>query len=285
VKGEAAAMKFLSELHKSIFDPYFYREALKQSWGGVAMFLLKLMLFAAFIMCFSKTFYLLHSERGIAPLVSVMFSDMEFTGKQLATEREQPFNLPGEMLTELMNRLVGYPQFSTRLPDDFLVIDTRTTPAPNDAARIVLKKNVIEFRDIRMTMPYTVFLGNRDFHQFTTESVQAFLNENAASFALSFFMTSLFFGIFTMALSVFFLSLAAYIFRTDRASGYRRFLRIACYSITPIVLGDALVSMTGVNTTWAWHVFFVLSTLLMFRSIRRAATDDAAAALVEKIER
>jgi len=74
---------------------------------------------------------------------------------------------------------------------------------------------------------------------------------------------------------VFFLSFAAFVFRVDRARGYWYFVRLASYAISPVVLGAALVSLSGVSADWTWHVFIIISTILMFRAMMQTSSDGA----------
>jgi hypothetical protein len=276
-KREQAVASFFADLHRSIFDPNFYREAVERSRGRVFFFFFKLLLFTALIMGFSKTYYLVHSERGIAPLVNAMFGEMEIKDGRLVTEFEQPYAVPSGLTAELMNRLVGYSGFFGRLPDNFLVVDTRTPPTEYKFAltgpAILLKESAVDLRRMEMELPYKFFISVSDF-KFPVAAVQEFLNRNFASFALNFFLISLFFGFFTMTLSVFFLSLASYVFTLDRSGGYRRFVRLACYAITPVMLGNAFVAASGVSAEWTWHVFIVISTLLMFRAMRHGQSNQ-----------
>jgi len=269
---------FFSDLHRSIFDPNFYREALTRPRGRVVLFMLKMLIFTALILCATRTYYLLHSERGIAPLIGVMFGDMEIRDGHLKTELEQPYEVPGDALAVLMNRLVGQSRFFERVPDNFMVVDTRrsTLTATGDGAaspKVVLGESSVAFPEMRMEMPYNTIVAGGNF-EFSAASVQAFLDRHTVSFLLHFFLMGLFFGTFTILLSVFFLSLAAYVFRSERAKGYPHYVRLACYAVTPVMLGSALVAASGVSAEWTWHVFIILSTLLMFRAM--VSTSDKA---------
>ncbi|MDR2578771.1 MAG: DUF1189 domain-containing protein [Chitinispirillales bacterium] len=269
------AVSFFSDLHKSIFDLGFYREAVKRSRGRVVMFMLKLLVLTALVTGVSKTYYLLHSERGVAPLISAVFSGMEIVDGRLVTELEQPYDMSGVMPAELLGRLMGYPHLFERTPKNFLVVDTRTPPVAYegaDAPHVLLGETSVEFRVVRMEIPYKNITGSENF-QFTASAVQGVLNRNAVSFALQFFMGALFFGFFTMMISAFFLSLAAYIFAIDRRGGYGRFARLASYAITPVMLGSALVAVSGVSAEWTWHVFIIISTIIMFRAMTRLSLD------------
>jgi hypothetical protein len=72
-------------------------------------------------------------------------------------------------------------------------------------------------------------------------------------------------------MSVFFLSIAAYLFSFDKTKKYGYFLKIACFSISPVMIGSALVAVSGVSAEWAWYIFVILSTMLMFRAMAHAS--------------
>lgn len=270
-------MGFFSDLHRSMFDPYFYREAVARPAGQVVLYVLKLLLFSVLVMGASRTYYIVNSERGIAPLVCAMFGGIEIRDGRLVTEREQPFEVPGDMLAALLNRFVGDGRLFERAPANFMVVDARTPPPVYEAGaapQVLLGAAAVEFREMRLSMPYERLIGVRDF-SFTLPVVQEFLNRNIASFAAHFFVVTFFYGLFTLALSVFFLSLAAWIFSVERAKGFPYFVRLACFAISPVMLGTALVSLSGVSASWTWHVFIVISTLLMFRALMNASADKA----------
>ncbi len=203
---------------------------------------------------------------------------MEIKDGRLVTNRETPYTISGNALAAFMDRLAGYPRFFDRMPDNFLVVDTRTPPEPRKAGSaapaIVLKKATVDFVNMRMEIPYEALVGKRNL-KFTTPAVQEYLNANKGYVAAHFFIISLFFGFFSITLTAAFLSLAAYIFSTDRSSGYPYFLRLACYSVTPVTLGTALVSMSGVSAEWTWHIFIVISTIIMFRAMANSTLDKA----------
>jgi hypothetical protein len=269
---------FFSDLHRSIFDPYFYREVLRRPRGRVLMFMVKLLVFSALVVGAARTYYLVHAERGIAPLVSTMFDGVEIRDGQLATERELPIEVPGDMLATLFNRFVGNSQFLERLPDNFLVVDTRIPPAFETvgatAPKIHMKESSIEFREIRMDLPYRYLLGSGNL-LFTKAAVQEFLNRNVGAFLVHFVVAAVFLGFFSIMMSVCFLSLAAFIFSMDRARGYWHFARLACFAISPVMLGGALVAVSGVAAEWTWHIFIILSTILMFRAMVNTSLDNA----------
>jgi len=267
-------MGFFSDLHRSMFDPYFYREAAARPAGRVVLYALMLLVFSVLLMGASRTYYIVDHERGIAPLVSAMFSGMEIRDGRLVTEREQPFEVPGDMLAALISRFVGDERLFERAPANFMVVDARTPPtyAAGSAPQVLLGETAVEFREMGFKMPYEQIIGGRNF-LFTVPAIQEFLNRNIASLAAHFFIVTFFYGFFTLMLSVFFLSLAAWIFSVERARGVRYFARLAAFAISPVMLGTALVSLSGVSASWTWHVFIVISTLLMFRALMNASTD------------
>ena len=271
-------MAFLSDLHRSIFDARFYREAIGRSRGRIVLFMVKLLVLTSLVAGFAKAYYFINSDRGVAALVGTLFGGMEVRDGRLLTDREPPYTISGNALAELMDRMAGYPRFFDRLPDNFLVVDTRTPPETYamgaSSPAVVLKESTVEFVNMRFEVPYEALIGKRDL-KFTTQSVQEYLYAGKGYVAAHFIILSLFFGFFSIALSATFLSLAAYIFSADRSSGYGYFLRIACYSVTPVTLGAALVALSGVSAEWTWHVFIVISTILMFRAMANSTLDKA----------
>jgi hypothetical protein len=264
-------MNFFSDLHRSIFDPSFYKDAVGRSAGQIALFLLKLVILAAAVSAFSKTYYLLHSERGIAPIASAIFGNMEIRDGRLKAEVEMPYEPPKDLVAGLLNRLMGGASFFERVPDNFLAVDTRAE-AQSDPD-ILMGESSIRFREARMEVPYNQLVGNN--FQFTVPAIQEFLNRNALSMALLFFATSLLGGLASAALSAFFLSFAAYLFSLERTKGFWYFARIACFSITPVIAGTAIASLTGVAANWIWHILIIASTVVMFRAMTHISAGNA----------
>jgi hypothetical protein len=281
-------LPFFSDLHRSIFDARFYREAIGRPWGRVALFLVKLLVFTSLVAGLAKAYYVVHSERGVAALAGAVFNGMEVRGGRLLTAREPPYAISGDALAELMNRLLGYPRFFDRLPPNFLVVDTRPDgsgghglpqqppwAAGTDGAppAIVLREASAEFAN-NLKVPYTALFGKSDL-KFTAAAIQEYLNGKRGYMAMHFIIISLFFEFFSITLCALFLSLAAYVFSANRRRDYRRLLRLACYSVTPVALGAAIVALSGVSAEWTWHVFIVISTIIMFRSMANCALDAA----------
>ncbi|MCL2689110.1 MAG: DUF1189 family protein [Chitinispirillia bacterium] len=267
-------MKFFSSLHKSIFDPAFSKEAVKLPAGRCIMFLLKLLVLTALISGLAKTYYLLHPERGAASVISAMFNGIEIRDGRLETEREVPFEMPKDLTGALLDDFVGFKVFE-QVPDNFLVVDTRNPiPAGDEmtgAAKVVLRDTSVFFKDMRIEVPYRLLVGKN--FEFTEPAVQRVLQKNVLSFVLNFFMFSFVFTLFTVLMSVFFLSAAAYLFSFQRTKKFVYFLKIACFSISPVMIGSALVAVSGVRAEWAWYIFVILSTMIMFRAMAHASID------------
>jgi hypothetical protein len=264
-------MNFLSDLHRSIFDPSFYKDAVGRPAGQIALFLFKLIVLAAMVSGLSKTYYLLHSERGIAPIANAIFGGMEIRDGRLKADVEMPYEAPKDLVARLLNRLMGGFNFLERVPDNFLVVDTRA--GAQSGPDILMGESSVQFQAARMEMPYDQLVGN-DF-QFTVSAIQEFLNRSALYFAFIFCVASFFGGLANAALSAFFLSFAAYLFSLERAKGFWYFARIACFSITPVVAGMAIASLAGVNADWIWHVLIIASTIVMFRAMTCISAGNA----------
>jgi ABC-type glycerol-3-phosphate transport system permease component len=257
-----------------MFDPFFYREVIKLSGIAVVMFLLKLLLLTALVSGIFKTYYLIHAQRGITPVVSTMFGEMEIRNGELITKRETPFALSEDLTGTLLDRLAGFTVFR-RVPENFLVVDTKNSQGGDEkivkASKVLLKESSVLFKDMRMEVPYELLVGKN--FDFTVSEVQSFLQRNALSFVINFFVLSFFFTLSTVLLSAFFLSLAAYLFSIDKTKRYGYFIRITCFSITPVMIGSALVAASGVSAEWAWYIFIVLSTMIMFRGMMHASNN------------
>ncbi|MFP4162353.1 MAG: DUF1189 family protein [Chitinispirillaceae bacterium] len=264
-------MRFLSELHRSIFDPAFYWEVLHFKKTRIVFFIVKLLIFTSLLSGLAKTYYLTHPQRGISAQVEALFSGIEIENGRLYVNRAVPYVAPKELVASVMDRLVGVPNLFQQLPDTFLVVDTRADSEwrIESNPQIIMRNEsvLVDMKTSQAVIPYEQILGGKKDFAFTASKIQDFFNSYFSGLVVHFVFWNLFFGASSVVLSVFFLSLAAYLFRADKLKRFSHFLKLACFSISPILVGTSLVALSGVRAEWTWHFFIIISTVVMFRAM------------------
>ncbi|MDG5815956.1 DUF1189 family protein [Chitinispirillales bacterium ANBcel5] len=263
-------MKFFSELHRSIFEPLFYREVLGASRLKITGYLFKLFVFATILTSLFKTYYIIDTERGIATPLSQLFSEMEIKEGKLYPNRPEPYIPSTRSLSAILDRMVIYPHIFAAMPDTFLVVDTQAKEWDGERKPGILmnKTSVVlqPFTSSEIVIPYSRFLGESDF-SFTPSLIRSVLVRNMFSLFLNSLIWSSVFFLFVITSSVLFLGIAAFLFRIEKKRKINQFFRIASFASTPVILGNVIVAFAGVKNNWIWHIFIFISTIVMFRAI------------------
>ncbi|MBN1307496.1 MAG: hypothetical protein JXA18_06240, partial [Chitinispirillaceae bacterium] len=119
------------------------------------------------------------------------------------------------------------------------------------------------------TMEFTyenILFGTRDL-DFTADQIERFLKRHIGTIFFGYLVSTLLHQGMLFFFSIFFLALAAYIFRVERKRTLKEYLKASSFAISPIAVGSALVAISGVKIEWIWHLLIVLSTVVMFRAI------------------
>ncbi len=299
-------MSFFVDVHRSIFDSSFYREVIHHSKLRVILFLVKLLILTALVSGFAQAYYLIHPMRGVAPLMEVLLKGLEVKDGHLYTDREDPRLIPTDLALSVINRFMKYP--AAEVKDTFLMVDARETPAAENAftSPIMLQDTCISFNHIQVLpvyvflnsisdnpslslrlpvkIPYRSIVGKHNTISFDAATVQNLLVGKLPVLLINFIFISFSYCISTVFLSIFFLTLAAFIFRVDRMRSFGFFAKLACYSITPVLVGMCLVAISGVSADWTWHVFIVISTVIMFRAMVVASAEMKAQEKTDNLE-
>jgi hypothetical protein len=270
---------FFSQLHRSIFDPSLYQEILHFKGAHVFGYMVRIILLTSFLTGVFNTYYFVNAKWGVPARIEAAFKGMEIRNGILDPKKPTPYFPPSYLIVPLFNNIISSPHFFDAIPDSFIVIDTgKQIWTPGHEPFLVMRSNHIEVHpNVKSTFkfPYTMILGKTKNLTFTTNEVRAFLISNIIEIALNSMLWNgvIYSGI--IVFSVFFLALAAYIFRLDRGKSWFYHVRLACYASSPISIGTVLVALSGVKLTWTWHVLIFLSTIVMFRAIFVTNTANA----------
>jgi hypothetical protein len=217
-------------------------------------------------------------EKGIPASLAALFASVVIEGGQLKPDREGPY-IPASMHSrELFSSLINTPSTYQFLPDSFVVVDTGGVlkVAPGSSVWVLMARNELVLYPnsaFPLRVPYTRLVGNGHF-TFTKQAIRTFLLANAAVISFYFIMQD---GLITVAMlifSIFFVAVAAYIFKTERTVRFRRYLKLACFASTPVFFGLCMNAMAGTRIQYVWHVFAFLSTIVMYRAVKAAFAAD-----------
>lgn len=237
----------------------------------VFFFVLKLLIFTSLLSGLAKAYYLVHPQRGVSAQVETLLDGIEIKNGRLDVKRDVPYVAPRAMAVSVMDRLVGFSNFFQEVPDTFLVVDTRAVDewSSKPKPQILLKTSAVVFDwgILKKEMPYETILGSRKDFSFSAASVREFLLSRYYQLLGSFIYLNLLFESSMILLTVFFLSISAFLFRADKIKGIGYFIKIACFSITPVLVGTSLVALSGVRADWTLHIFIIISTIVMFRAM------------------
>lgn len=269
-------MKFFESLHRSIVDPQFYREIQDLSFYNVILFFIKSLLFLSLIGAIAQTYYLVDKNRGIAPHIEQAFRGMEIKGGILDPKTPTPIVPPTYQILPVLDKLTGNQNMLSSDNDSMVIVDTASvrnyvTKVPAvilslDKAHLILNKNQ------QFDIPYTALVGGNGSIQFTHNEIRAFLIKRTPVILLSIFLINIVQNLITLLFSVIFLATAAFLFRMERGSQFSKFLKAAFFAITPVIVGIALISISGVKMLWGWHILIFVSTIVLFRGLLASST-------------
>ncbi len=264
-------MKFFSDLHQAIFEPLFYVEVCSATRMRIAGFLLRLFVLSVLISTVFKVYYILDDDRGVAQPLSVIFSDMEIRNGELIPNRSLPYVPPANLISEVLERMAGFNGLAPAVGDTFLVVDTlvhnwegkRRPSVVMGSHHLTLQPST----DFERRIAYETLAGDTEHFIFNQSMLQKLLLEIIPILFFNALIWCMVFTFMIMVTSIFFLGLAAYLFRFDRARSLWQFFKIACFASSPVVLGNTIVSISGVKIDLLWHVFIFISSIVMFRAI------------------
>jgi hypothetical protein len=264
-------LNFFIQLHRSIVEPRFYHEVLRYPRRVVLQYCIWLLTVFSVVTAIAHTWYLIYGREGIPEGVAAAFPGMELRDGVLHPPTDTPYYPPSYLVAPLFNQLIGLSTMLGSEADSIVLVDTGSgSPTPKKVPLIILRAKTIEvILGAGATMEFTyenVLFGVRNL-LFTAERIRAFMVDHIPGIFFGYLLsTFVHLGAFIL-FCIFFLSVAAYIFRIDRQRTFREYLKTASFAVSPIAVGNALVAVSGVKIAWIWHVLIFLSTVVMFRAI------------------
>lgn len=262
-------MKFFNFVHRSVFDSSFYKEVASFSRKTVILYFIKLLFFTVLITGLAHTYYLLHPQRGISSKIELLFSGMEINDGILISNRETPYFPPSYLMNPVFEQFAGSAQVLNNSTDSLVVVDTSESSTLNHNIPYVLKKDgvMLRYNNMVFSIPYSDLLKGIKHFRFTSVEIRQLLSRNMEFVLTSCLTVSFLSNFFLLIFSVFFLGIAAFIFRVESSKKFLFYIRNACFAVTPIAVGTILIGLSGVKLAWTWHVLIFISTIVMFRAI------------------
>ncbi len=265
-------VNFFHQIHRSIIDPSFYSQVIALPIKRVLYFLLKLITITALILAITHSWRVVNKNKGLPLILSELFPDMIITNNGMYSNRETPYIANPFYVADFMVTLVDIPKSSLEIPDSFIVVDDRKNISIDKKSSVafllaadIIHVNLGSF--ISYKIPYSSFVYENEQITFTKEGVYKYLKRRLLKLIINFFTLHCFsFGI-NITVSVFFLFLAACIFKIRQVKGFKAFFKIASFAVTPIAIKNILVAIAGVKIIWTWHVSIFISTFILYRAL------------------
>ena len=269
-------MKFIARIHRSIFDPEFYLEAITYKARVIVGHLFLLCLTASIITGIAHTYYASDAQKGLPPVLAQAFGPMRIDGGNLDPKRTTPFVPSSALLSQAFAIYLNIAEGNNFLPDSFMIIDTAYAKSrQTGAARIILTKTGVVANPgtkWEMVAPYTSLAGRiKEPVDFTVGGLSRFMKQHAIPLAMNFVFQDGCIQSFIILFSVFFIALAAFIFKLESGINFGGYVTLAVFAISPLVFGICVASLAGVRIPWVWHIFVFLSTIVMFRGVQTVA--------------
>lgn len=275
-------MGFFLQLHRSVLDPSFYKEAIAYPRRTVIGFVFGLLFFTVFLTGLSQTYYLIDKQKGISDLFENAFGGMEIRDGVLDPKVATPYFPPAYKIMPILDRFFGTPHLFSGTSDSVIVVDTGAVNSYLLHAPIIVmgadRLSLLFNKQTSFQIPYRNFLFGTERLRFTSDSVRAFLIKNFVTLLIYAWITNFTQYVFLFGFSILFLATAAFIFRIEKEYNLKKYIKIACFSVSPLSIGIILVSISGVKLEWTWHLLIFLSTVIMFRAIvasTKNSSDDS----------
>lgn len=238
---------------------------------AIIRYLVILLIITSVVTAIAQTFYLIGVHRGMPETLAKAFPGMELREGRLYPPFDKPYYPPSYRIAPLLNQLIGLPTLFESEADSILLVDTASeSTAPLKVPLIILKATTVQIllgAEMTMEFPYEYFLfGTNNLH-FTPDYLRKFMMSHSGGILFGYLFAALLHQCVLFSFSIFFLSAAAYIFRLDRQRTFKQYMKIACFAVSPVAVGIALVAVAGVKIAWVWHILIFLATLIMFRAI------------------
>jgi hypothetical protein len=263
-------VNFFLTIHRSVVEPSFYKEIQEYSGCRIWFYLVQLLLVTSIICALAQSYYLMDSQRGIAPKVESVLKGMEIKNGQLDPGIPTPVVPATYLVVPVLDQLSGFQNFFPSDNDSMIIIDTAKTRNYVKIPVILMSSDkfiLMLNKTQSLEIPYKVFFLGLENFKFTSAEITRFLMSHRIAIFFSMFIACVFQNAITLAFSIFFLAVAAFFFRMEKGNTFARFIRASSFAITPMAIGMMLIALSGVKILWGWHVLIFISTIVIFRGL------------------
>lgn len=264
-------MIFFLQIHRSIFDRLFYREAPLLGRRAIVLFVFKLVLIASIISAAAHTRYVFSTSRGAIAAIASAMKGFEIKEGLLKSDRPLPYEIPAQDLNFIYSRFINIPATADTLQTPRFIIDTAANQPARSGPCIVMRSRdaaVYPASGIPQFIPYYKKGWYEPVNlQFTEEGTARLFKKAVVWICM---INLLWDGLCCAALVLFcicMLGLAAYIFRIDRGRHIGYYFSIASFAITPIPIGMVIIALSNVTIPGSWRFLVIMSAVVMFRGL------------------
>jgi hypothetical protein len=264
-------VNFFLQIHRSIFDLAFYREAPLLGRRKVSLFVIKLVLVATLVPAIAHTGYVFSTSRGAVAAIAASMKGIEIKDGLLKSDRPLPYEIPAREVNLIFSRFINIPATVDTLQTPRVIVDTSANQPVRTVSSIVMRSSdvaVYSASGIPQYIPYCKKGWYGPVNLQFTEPGTARLLKKAVVWI--FIINLLWDGLCCTALVLFcicMLSLAAYIFRIERDRTVGYYLSIGSFAITPIPIGMVIIALADANIPGSWRFLVIMSVVVMFRAL------------------
>jgi len=266
-------VNFFYELHRSMVDPQFYNEVLTYKRSRVAWYVVLLLLLTSVVTIIAQWWHQIESDDGIPHAIELALSGMEIKDGRLDPHVQTPFVPPSKNSWPLMSAIFSQ-NGMIQATDTLIFIDTTSTQTFKlKVPYLALGKDQVylnyDDKYFKKSVPYTMLLNGEKNFKFTISEIRSLFKKPwfFVQLIIIMFFATIIQNLIIIIFSIFFLAVAAYIFRIERLTGFSIFLRASTFAITPMALGLMLINVAGVQVVWGWHLLIFISTIVLFRGV------------------
>ncbi|MBN1980556.1 MAG: DUF1189 family protein [Chitinivibrionales bacterium] len=263
-------MNVFLQIHRSIFETTFYREVISLGRKKIISYLVTICAIAAFCIASVQTYRIINTNTGLPYLLPQLFPSMEISRNGMISHADKPYSINKFSVAELFSILSDINLSGLQLPDSVIVVDEGFNKQALDSAvsKIIFAQSSIYFNfkpEFEWELPYDLVLKKDEVVYFTTESLRTFFLSRAPFIFIGLFLRYGATIFFMMFMSIFFLSIAAYIFKSNQPISFKTVLKIASFAVTPVLVGVLLNNVSGIKVAWMWEVSLFISLFIIIR--------------------
>ncbi len=277
-------MKFLVQIHRAITDPSYYNDIVALRFRSAFWFFIRILCVFALLAAVVHTSLLTRKGSELSKTLAEIFTGITIQKNTMQLPAVLPYIPPARTIATIIDVINNTNSNGAVVPESLLVFDT--THIPSQSSRFIQfgataisihfrgKSNGIEF-------PYKQVLdstGNGDFSQ---TSIEHFFGRLWPSLFVGALIQNVI-VLFSAAIAALFFLFGIAIFSGAYFKiGFKAFMKISCFALTPSLIGCMLMLVSGTRATlpfsgnavpWLFYIFVGISAFSMLRGLRYVVT-------------